>query len=335
MQFLFIGSGSIGERHIRNLKSILKQVDIFVVEKNTERLKMIVEKYNVIPVFDLSKIIKEKKFDGAFVCTPPSSHIKIATLLVKYKIPLFIEKPLSNSQVGLNELIEITKNNKVPVLVGYNLHFHPGLILLKKILAEKKIGRILSIRIEAGQYLPDWRPWQDYRTSYTARKELGGGIILDGSHEINYLLWLLNDRILKEVFCFSGIISDLKVNTEDTAEILLKFDKESLVNIHLDFIQRVYSRTCKIIGSEGTICWDYSAKEVKVYLARKKEWKTFKFKNQKFEANDLYINELKHFLKVIKNKAKPLISLQEAAETLRVALLAKKSNDLGKIIRLP
>ena len=169
MKFLVIGCGSIGERHIRNLKTISKRNKIIAFDVNIKRLKLMEEKYQVESVSDLTEAFKYK-VDGALICAPPSLHIEFANEVIKYNIPLFVEKPISHNLEGVDNLIKKAERKKLPVLVGYNLHFHPGLNLVKTLLGEKKIGKILSVREEFGQYLPDWRPWQDYRQSYTAKK---------------------------------------------------------------------------------------------------------------------------------------------------------------------
>lgn len=331
MKILVIGCGSIGKRHIRNLKSISKNIEIFSFDKKKENLKLVEEKYKAVPITNLSETISKEKFHGALICTPPSSHIEFAKKLIKYNIPLFIEKPLSHNFQRIDNFAREIKRKKIPILVGYNLHFHPGVILVKQLIKKNKIGNILSVRIDAGQHLPDWHPKENYRKMYTARKDLGGGIILDGSHEIDYLLWLLENARPKEIFCFADKISNLDVETEDTAEILLKFHTGVIANIHLDFTQRVYSRSCKLIGENGTIVWDYPKNQVELYLANKKKWQIF---NLNFIANEMYIKEMKHFLRVIQKKERPKVTLWEGIDVLKIALMAKKSTTSGKKILL-
>ena len=330
MKLLVIGCGSIGERHIRNLKNISKQNEIFVFDKNKERLRLVEKKYKAIPISNLSKVLLKERFKGALICTPPNSHIEFAKKFIEHNIPLFIEKPLSHNYNEVDNLVKKIGKKKIPVLIGYNLHFHPGLILVKKFLKKNKIGRLLSVRIEAGQYLPDWHPWQDYRKSYTARRKSGGGIILDGSHEIDYLIWLLNAKPTK-IFCFADKISDLEVETEDTAEILLKFNTGTIANIHLDFIQRAYSRSARLIGTEGTIIWDYPTNKVKLYEAKNGKWQIF---NLEFKPNDMYLEEMKHFLKIIRGIEKPKITLKEGSDVLKITLLTKTSAKFKKVINL-
>ena len=327
MKFLIIGCGSIGERHIRNLRN-LSVDNILACDTNSDRLYLMKEKYNTEIYKDLDEALK-KKPDAVLVCTPPNLHIPIALKAVEHNAHIFIEKPISHNLEKVDDFLTKADRKKLIVLVGYNLRFHPGIQLIKKMIDEKVIGRVLSARAEVGQYLPDWRPSQDYRQSYTGKNDMGGGIILDGSHEIDYIRWLLGD--ITEVSCFADKVSDLDVDVEDTAEILLKFKNNIIAEIHLDFVQRAYSRNCKIIGEEGTLIWDCPGKYVKAYYSTKKQWKTYPIE---IEPNDMYVEEMKHFLECIKGKTSPLISGGEAKKVLAVALAAKKSAKSGKAIKL-
>ena len=171
------------------------------------------------------------------------------------------------------------------VQVGYNMRFHPGLQIFKELIDSGKIGRVLWLNVEAGQYLPDWRPWQNYRESYSARQELGGGIILDGSHELDYICWLLGWPT--EVSCRAEHLVSLEVDVEDSAWIYLTFPERRRAELHLDFVQRSYTRTCKVVGETGTALWDFGSQEVRWFSADDPGWKSIPYK---FEANDMYVS---------------------------------------------
>lgn len=188
MKLLVVGCGSMGERHIRNLKSFSKG-EIIACDTNRTRLSQIREKYNIKTTLNFKKAIDENHPDAAIICVPPYLHIPFALYASKQNIHCFIEKPLSHSLKGIDKLINLADKKKLIIYIGYNWRFHPGFKLVKKILEEDKIGHTLSATAEFGQYLPDWRPWQDYRQTYTAKKDMGGGILLDASHEIDYLRW--------------------------------------------------------------------------------------------------------------------------------------------------
>lgn len=322
MNVLVVGCGSIGERHISNLISMLGH-RIIAFDTSVERLNIIKKRYNIETCGDL-ECSYDSGIDAVIVCTPPSSHVQIAHQALDRNAHVFIEKPISDKLDDIEELIEKAKNKRKIIFVGYCFRFTEGLKLVRNLIDAGKIGKILSVKAEFGQYLPDWRPWQNYKQSYTAKKGLGGGIILDGSHEIDYLYWLLGD--VKEVFCFADKISNLDVETEDTAEILLRFLNGSIGEIHLDFTQRVYSRNCKIIGENGTLVWDFGDKKVRLFLTDTNQWETYSVDKDK---NLMYIDEMKHFLKCIDGLTEPLIDAAQGKRVLEIALAAKESNEKG------
>jgi predicted dehydrogenase len=327
MKILVIGCGSIGERHIKNLKS-LSAGSIIAYDINSDRLQEIKEKYS-LDVFENIDVAFHQNPDAVIVCTPPTLHIPMAIKAVDHNAHVFIEKPLSHSLENVDDFLTRAKKKKRMVFVGYNLRFHKGIRLLKQLLEVEVIGRPLVIRAEFGQYLPDWRPSQDYTKSYTANKSMGGGIILDGSHEIDYVRWFAGE--IKEVFCLADTLSTLDVDVEDTAEILLKTEKNIIAEIHLDFIQRAYSRTCKIIGTQGTLIWDYVENIVKLFSPDIKQWKTYPIQT---DPNEMYFEEMKHFLNCVNGKSNLLIDGYSAKKVLEIALAAKKSAEVGKAIQL-
>jgi predicted dehydrogenase len=322
LKFLIIGCGSIGQRHIQNLNKLgYKKLSVF--DTNKELLKKVKRKFSV----DIITSLKWEKVDCTLICTPPNSHIKLAKLALENKSHVFIEKPLSNSQKGVSELKKIAKSNKLLVFVGYTFRFDSGLQLIKKILEQKKIGKIISFDAYEGWYLPNWRPWQDYRKSYTSSEKLGGGIILDGSHELNYLLWLGGN--VKEVFSYYSAIPSLKVKTEGIAEILLKFKSCSIGRIHLDFINPKYNRHCEILGEKGSIRWNFELKKIEIQKIGSKKYRTIKYgKNN----NEMYMSEIKHIISCISGKKNTIIGLNEAEKTLNISNAIKKSGRTRRVV---
>lgn len=325
MKFLVIGCGSIGERHIRNLQSF-SAGEILVYDVDVQRLTSVGEKYQVKTYEDLDEALKHQ-VDAFIICVPPSLHIPFALKGVEHDAHLFIEKPLSHDLADVDMLLKQAKAKGLVIFVGYNLRFHPSLRLVKQLLDEGKIGKVLSAKLELGQYLPDWHPWQDYREMYAGKKELGGGIILDGSHELDYICWLLGE--VREVSCFAGKLSSLEVETEDSAEIMLRFDNGAIAGVHLDFVQRAYSRSCKLIGEEGTIIWDYPGKKVSIFSAKSGCWEE---RQVEAEPNNTYIEEMKHFVNCIRGRDTPPVDGASARRVLDIALAAKRSSRCGKAV---
>jgi predicted dehydrogenase len=327
MRFLIIGCGSIGERHIRNLQN-LSAGEILVHDVDTERISYVEKTYQVKAYTNLDKALSNQ-IDALVLCIPPNLHIPLALKGIEHNAHLFIEKPLSHNLEGVDTVLEQAKTKGLVISVGYNLRFHPGLRLVKQFLNEGRIGKVLSAIVEWGQYLPDWHPWQDYREMYTAKKIMGGGIILDGSHELDYIRWLIGE--VRDVCCFAGKISSLEVDTEDTAEIILKFDSGAMAGVHLDFIQRAYSRSCKLIGEDGIIVWDLPEDKVYIFSAKLGCWDEIKVKA---DYNDTYVEEMRHFINCIKGDETPIVSGDTAKRVLEIALAAKESAEFHTAITL-
>jgi len=328
-RFLIIGCGSIGRRHIRNLIA-LDARDIIVYDINQERLSDVAKEYNVKKYNSIDDALSQKP-DVAFICTPTSLHITPALSVAKSSCHLFIEKPLSNSIEGVDELIKIVDKKQLVSLVGCNMRFHPCLVIVKELLDKKNIGRVICARVQAGQYLPDCHPWEDYRQGYSARQDLGGGIILDGIHEIDYITWFLGE--VKQVFCFSGKLSSLEIDTEDTAEILLRFREGAIAEVHLDYIQRTYSRSCQIIGEEGTILWDFNDKKVSLYNAESGKWQIF-YQKPNYDINEMYIEEMKHFILCIDGKNRTVQDIKSAKKVMDIALASKRASQEETVISM-
>ena len=320
LRFLVIGCGSIGRRHMGNLKT-LGVSNIVAFDTQAERRAEVANSLGVETIDDPAAAWKCKP--GVCLVTAPTSlHTELALAAAEQGCQLFIEKPLSHNWKNVDALLDIVAKRGLVSLVGCNLRFHPGLRTVKNLMAENAVGRVIAARVEVGQYLPDWHPWEDYRRSYSARRELGGGVILDAIHEIDYIRWLLGE--VTDVVCCAGKLSGLEIDTEDTAAILLRFQNGAFGEVHLDYVQRAYSRSCRILGEEGTIEWDYTAGAVRHYSAHAKGW-TVVANPDGWEANQMYVDEMAHFLRCLDGAQVPETSVFDAAKGLEVALAAKAS----------
>jgi predicted dehydrogenase len=320
LRFVVAGCGSIGKRHMTNLRA-LGAGEIIASDLRADRRREVEETLGIEALASLDAVW-ERAPDAIVVTTPTALHLPLAIEAADRGVQLFIEKPLASDWDGIDRLMELARKKRLVSLVGCNMRFHPGLVTVKRLLAEQAVGRIIAARVDAGQYLPDWHPWEDYRESYSARAELGGGVILDAIHEIDYVRWLLGEVV--GVFCLASKLSDLEIDTEDTAALLLRFEHGALGEIHLDYIQRVYHRTCQIIGDQGTIHWDYTAGQVRWYSAHTKNWQCFD-NPAGWDVNDMYVEEMRHFLNCLAGRAQPEQDLFEAARVLGIALAAKNS----------
>jgi predicted dehydrogenase len=252
----------------------------------------------------------------------------MATEAAKRGCHLFIEKPLGDGMSGVAELLKEIKQHGLVTLVGCNMRFHHGPATIKDLLAENAIGQIISAHLDAGQYLPDWHPWEDYRQLYAANASMGGGVVLDGIHEIDYARWLFGE--IDTIYAQGGKLSSLEIDTEETVDILMKTAAGHSVSIHMDYVQRMLSRTCKIIGEEGTISWDINQGEVRLFKAADKEWHSYP-NPPDYDINQMYVDELAHFLRCIDGQELPILDVADAARVLEITLAAKESMLSGNV----
>ncbi len=330
MKFLIAGLGSIGRRHLRNLVE-LGEEDVLLYR--THQATLADTDLAVYPVeTDLEKALEQKP-DAVIISNPTALHLKVAIPCAKAGCALFLEKPLSTDCEGLEELNEILKKTKKPALVGFQFRFHPVFQQIAQWIKEGLIGRVLFSSVYWGEYLPDWHPWEDYRVSYSARKDLGGGVVLTLCHPMDYLRWLLGE--INSVSAFVGKISDLELEVEDMAEITMWHANGAVSQIHLDYYTQPKSHTLKIIGSNGTITWDETNNEAKLYMADEKRWLAFK-PLATFSRNDMFLAEMRHFLAVIKNHEQPVCSFSDGVRIQQIIMAAYQSSENGQVaISLP
>lgn len=310
-RFLVAGCGSIGRRHLRNLKA-LEAGALLAFDPSPERRRQAAEESGAQPVEDFAGTL-QSGVDACLICSPSSLHGVQALAAAEYT-SLFIEKPVTTTYAeALKVRDAIERNNRI-CLIACNLRFHPGVIALKKELDAGIIGKPLSVRAEFGQYLPDWHPWEDYRKGYSARRDLGGGILLDAIHEIDLVRWLCGEYETITGFC--GSTGTLEIETEDIGILTGRTSKGVWCEIHLDYLQRSYSRNCKVIGSEGALVWDAVAKTTALLRPGSAPSIICDFSNA--DPNEMYLAEMRHFLRCLDGLETPAQDARAAAEAVGV-----------------
>lgn len=327
MKILVVGYGSIGKRHVKNLSS-LNQTQVSVCSKNKEAWKL--EKKGIKTFTTIEQALKEKH-DVAIICNETSLHIKTAIKLADNGYHIFLEKPISNSLKNIPALIKIIKRKKLITMVGCNMRFHHGIKLMKSLIDKNEIGRILSVTVENGSFMPDWHPWEDYQISYASQKKLGGGVVLTQIHEIDYLYWFFGK--VDDIYSFTEKLTDLQIDVEDYSGSLLKFKNKIIAELHLDYFQKPSVRSCKIIGTKGQITWNWENNHVQIFKNKDKKWVT-KNIEKKFDRNKMFVDELQYFLKCVKKRKIPMNSIIDGLEPQKIALAIKKSSKCGKKIRM-
>lgn len=318
-RYLIVSLGSIGRRHLRNLRALRPASTIAVL-----RLQAAASADDTGCDLQLQSMEQVRSFgpQAAIIAAPASVHVAVAAELAGMGIPLLIEKPFSTSMDGLGDLIATCASGALTLMIGYNLRFKRSLLEARRRVLAGDIGRVLSVRAEVGQYLPDWRPDSDYRRSVSAQAGLGGGALLELSHEIDYLYWFFG--MPQHVSCRGGRYSDLEIEVEDTVELCLEYEEpRKIVSVHLDFVARHAARTCKLVGTHGTLLWDGIADRIDLTVAGKSG--THSELLPMADANAPYVAELSHFLDCVGNGSTPAIDGIQGYDVMAIVTAARTS----------
>lgn len=357
MKTVIVGLGSIGRRHLRNLRAFGNQ-EILLLRTGLSTLPD--DDLSGIPVVYSLEDALAWKPEAFIIANPTSTHLDFAIPAAEAGCHILLEKPISHSMDRVNQLREANKQGGGKILVGFQYRFHPGLLQVKKLLSEKAIGRPLSVRVHWAQWLPGWHPWEDYRKAYSARTDLGGGVILTLCHPLDYLRWLFGD--VHKLWAFAEKLNDLEIDVEDTAEIGLMFKNCMLGSVHLDYNGQPPVHNMEIIGTHGTMRWDNASGHVELYAVddhisevpfrtslaqpggETPAWELFPAPPG-FERNDLFIAEMRHFLEIAaevpfrsrrqsveQSVSLPVCDLEDGIIALQLTLAALDSARTGQIM---
>ena len=328
---LIVGLGSIGKRHLRLARELLPSADIRVLRHQV--CDSIPEQAN--GCFSSLEQAIDFAPQVAVIASPATLHLSVAQPLAQMGVHLLVEKPLSATLEGVRQLLEACHEQKSVLLIGYNLRFLPSLQQFKTLLNESAVGRLLSVRCEIGQYLPSWRPDTDYRQGASARRELGGGVLRELSHELDYLRWIFGEvDWVKATLCRQ---SDLEIDVEDTGHLILGFSTAStghqlIGTVNLDFIRHDTTRLCTAIGENGSLRWNGLTGVVELFEVGGKEWREI-FCHQ-HQRDDSYLAEWRHFLDCVNEHKIPMITGEDGLQVLKVIDAACQASESGCQISL-
>jgi predicted dehydrogenase len=329
LRALIVGLGSIGRRHARNWVALgLGPVDVCrqVDSPQPEPLGVEAREFHA-----LDTALNERP-DVVLVTNPTSRHLETACRALAAGAHVFVEKPLSHQLAGVAQLLDAAGEAHKQLMVGYNLRFHPGLERMRSLIHKRAIGTVVSARAEVGEYLPDWHPWEDYRRSYSGRRDLGGGALLTFSHDLDALCWVIGAPV--RVSGLAAHVSSLDIDTEDVAELILQFAQGAIGSVHVDYVRRSPHRALEIVGEQGVLRWEYERHRIAHFAVSTGQWRVEEL-DPKFERNDMYLAELRHFVGCVSGQlARPLIDGQQGAAIVAIALAGKRSSDEGRHIDL-
>ena len=321
-RLLIVGYGSIGQRHLRIVRESLSDVNIMVFRHRPTT--DIPEMADVVT----SSMDDVRSFspEAAIIANPAPFHVEFAKELAEMGCHLLIEKPISDKSVGVEDFLETASVAGVICQVGYNLRYLPSLSRFRDLINGGLIGRPLSVRCEIGQYLPNWRPGTDYRIGVSARSELGGGALLELSHEIDYLRWFFGD--VEWVRSWIGNVGNFDIDVEDTAHLVLGFKSKELsdpviANLNLDFIRHDTTRICTVLGEDGSLRWNGLTGMIDIYKSGGNCWDEYVV--MPHQRDDSYRAQWADFLTAISDNKEPLVGGRAGLSVLKIIEAAKDS----------
>ncbi len=327
---LIVGLGSIGRRHARVFKAAgIEQIT--GADLRQDRLEQAKAELGLTNLCtDYREALAKNKFDAVLVTLPTAFHAPVMRAAAEAGCHLFIEKPVAHNQEGLEEVDQLVREKGLIAYTAYCYRFAPSAEAMKDIVDSGKLGRILSARLWISTYLPDWHPWEDYRSFYMAKLEHGGGARLDESHGIDLLRWMLGD--ISSVFAVVDKVSDLEIDADDVTSMLLRFQNGIIGEAHFDLLGRTPRVGVELIGSEGTLLWDRIVSKIEVYNSKTKHWTVDDFGAQDFVK--CYDRQAAHFIECVRNKLQPRTTLTDGRKTLSVLAAALESSETGKLVSL-
>ena len=323
-----VGLGSIGVRHLNNLHTL------GIRELGAVRTRNLPPPAEIIPkdvtIFHDLDLALSQKFDLVVVANPTFLHLETLVSALKAGSHVYVEKPIAHEKRLLPELTRYTTLNGPKVLVGCQLRMHPGLQKIEEWIRQDRLGKIYSVQVDLGEYLPDWHTWEDYRQSYAARADQGGGVVLTLIHELDYLHWLFGKP--KTVFAIGGHRTSLEITVEDTALITFETERNICVQLRMDYWRKPPVRHMNIVAEKAIVDWDYPARlttlkqnghivdEVELPLT--------------WDRNELFLAMMKEFIESLSQGSAPRVTLQDGIDVLNTALAAKKSLQIHQQVSL-
>lgn len=318
MKIAVIGLGSIGRRHLGNLQTV--GVDALVgYDAAPAQREAATTQFPFARIVDTPEAALDGA-DGALICTPPDSHVTLARMAAERDAHLVVEKPFAQSVDGVEELLKLCDARGLKVLTAYNWRYWPPMLLAEQMLKDGRIGPVRAARTEYAYHLTIRYPGKDYRQFYMADARQGGGCLLDESHAIDYMRWLLGE--VAEVSAVVDRISSLDITTDDIADLTVRFASGTVGSIHMNLFAWNMHSHFEFMGEEGVIQWRRFENEIRLFDPRKNVWEVHPFSCQ---LNEMYVDEARHFLDCIRGQAVPKCDGWDGLKTMRVIDAARRS----------
>lgn len=316
---LIAGFGSAGRRHYRNLRHLGYRDFVFL------RSGLGTIEDEEIRQYPSAKGIDDALAYGpqiAIVATPSALHLDIALAAAVSGCDLYIEKPLSHDTINVDRLTRAVHDRHLIAMVGCQFRFHPLLIEIRAAITRGHLGRVVGATAEWGEHLPGWHPWEDHRASYSARRDLGGGVLLTLIHPLDYLYWLFGPwkRVQAMV---RGVPSLQTPAGEDWADVNVEFTDGVQAHVHLDYVQQPKVHRLTVIGEEGSVLCDFETGQL--HWSQMRSEGVVQAAPPGFERNTMFLDAMTHFLACVRDRIEPQVPLADGAAVVRMVLEAKQA----------
>ena len=325
---LIIGTGSAGKRHAKNFQSL--GCEVSCMDPRQDRLDELgAEDITASSVFtDLEAALsKEGAFDAVVVASPPLFHVDQCLAALERGLPVMLEKPVSPDLAGCLRLQQAVANSGVPLLLGYTWRWWKPLAKVRQLIDQQAVGQLRYVKFTMAAHLADWHPWERYQDFFMASSELGGGALLDESHWLDLMLWFFG--MPQKLFAKIDKISDLEIDSDDNVDMMVAFENNLRVNLHLDLYTRPHEKSIQFVGDDGTIIWEPN--RIRISKQMDPEWETEEFSD---DRNDMFVAVAEEFLAILEGRSEYTCTIDDGVRVLKLIEAARASSREEKVIIL-
>ena len=315
-----VGFGSAGSRALQVLRELRPEAEFLVVSRHATTGEGFTSTSSLDDVVAFAP-------DAVIVAGPATTRADVVRQIGTLGVPVFIEKPLAHTLGDAVEVLDLSGPLVERSQVGYNLRFSESLIAFRDLVRGGRYGRVLRFNAETAQYLPDWRPGKDYRDTVSARADLGGGVLLELSHELDYLRWIFGEW--DWVSAWTGRTSSLEIDVEDTARVTIGIEGDQaetqvVGQLSLDFVRRDQTRSVTAVCEGGTLRWDGISGTVEINEPSESGWKTLLTDSG---SQSTYGAQWDSFLSVVEKGSAPLVAMSDGVAVLRAVEAIRHSHE--------
>lgn len=321
---LIHGFGSIGQRHLRVVSEMDPNLEVAVLSEHGSHARAANAPERLFERLEQAQAFMP---DAVVVANAAVAHVAAVSEWLRAGAHVLVEKPLAPSTEHLAWLLELARSSGRVLQVGYNLRQAPGLRLMREWCEQGRLGGILSARLEVGQNLAGWRSGIDLRTSVSAQRAMGGGVLLELSHEIDYLQWLLGpvDWVSAQLFR----LGSWDIDVEDTAFLTLGMTspEHGVASLQMDFVRHDTTRQCTLVGELGSLRWNAMAGTLQVHHAGAEGWSTLQRIPPERDAT--YRAQWQAFVEACSGLSPVPAGAEDGARVLHVVEAARRSAELS------